>query len=429
LNKIKNWIVEPRHGFFAKDARGWFAGTGNHGNSLPWLYPTTLRGAICSAIGREIEQQHGRIFASDEWLALKGSLMLRQALAVRMPIGKSFSLEHRVWPAPADAVYLQGNHKPVRLLARPAEVSIWDSSDDPRTRALHLLTLAEGAGNADAKPQRGPIWWTETEFVDWLCNTATAGPSANHSSSRQPLARNDIHVKMNAERDTAEAGFLWGNEFRETLTKGTGIDPSHTDVSNASVVFRWAFGVSISIGREDAAAVTPQTALLAGDRNLASMTPVEEIAQFPMKYQAALQANPSLKRLRLYAIAPTVFKNGWCPDGFAINQDDLVGTLPGIEGTVRLVAAAVGRPVPISGWDLAVSESSSGNVPRDRPKHSSGAPRNTQLACPAGSTWIVERVDRQPFNQADVRSLWLSTWGQGAADGLGVLVAGLDPTY
>lgn len=126
----------------------------------------------------------------------------------------------RMGPAPADAIYLQGSTAPDRLVAKPADVEIWDACDDPRTGALQLLTLDEATSDAGIKPERGPAWWTEAEFVDWLCGLPNAGPSARLAIGRQPHGRTDVHVKMSNDTETAEQGFLWANEFREALTIG-----------------------------------------------------------------------------------------------------------------------------------------------------------------------------------------------------------------
>lgn len=424
----RHWILEPRHGFFAKDGRGWYAGASNRGNSLPWLHPPTLRGAICTAIGRELERGRPKVFAPSEWLALKDSLALSRVLALRAPVGIAFTPRHRMWPAPADAVHLASDQPPDRLVARRAKVALWDRFDDPRVQAMRLLALERDGAEADVKPHRGAPWWSEGEFVNWLCGTPHAGPTAATAHGRQPAVRNDVHVRMTLDSWTADPGGLWSNEFRETLTRTAINEDADTEALEPVSVFRWAFAFALASQRQDAAAARPSTATLAGDRHLASVLQSEPLDEFPALLGRTLEAERTIPRLRLFAVTPTVFNGGWCPDGFSIQGNDLVGSLPGITSPVRLLAAAVGRPVPLSGWDLAAPEpNATSGSPGGRLPSGGGAPRTTRLACPPGSMWLVQKLEEASFSPSEVQSLWLSAWGEGTAEGLGTFVAGLDP--
>jgi len=411
----ETWVIEPRHGFFAKDARGWFAGAGYQANSLSWMLPTTLRGALCTAIGRELEAAQQTVFTPAEWLSLKSELYLDRVLAVRVALGKDFSTADRMWPAPADAVFLAGDSRPTALVAKTPEVAFWDRHDDPALARLELLAIDEASSAGDAKPQSGPSWWTETEFAAWLSGNAEGGPDPRQAKSRQTASRTDVHVKMDNQTETADPGLLWAQEFRETLTprcdaQGTALD-------------RWAFAVVFRLLNQRAQQVRPTVATIAGDRHLASIAPSEPLDTLPANLQMDIAAAGPLRRIRLYAVTPTVFENGWYPDGFVLDGDRLVGNLPGLPNIpVRLVTAAVPRPVPISGWDRAASS------PRTPGEHQDGGgmARFTRLACPAGSTWVLEKCDGQDFTPEEIVSLWLKQWGQDQADGLGLLVAGRD---
>ncbi len=409
------WVIEPRHGFFAKDARGWFAGAGYQANSLTWILPTTLRGALCTAIGRELEAAQQTVFAPAQWIRLKSELHLDRVLAVRAAVGKDFSTSDRMWPAPADAVFLAGDSRPTALVVKTPEVTFWDRHDDPALARLELLAIDEASSAADAKPQSGPGWWTETEFVAWLAGKPQGGPDPCRARSRRTVSRTDVHVKMDNATETADPGLLWTQEFRETLTP-------RSDAKGAALD-RWAFAVSFRLLDQKAQQVRPTVATIAGDRHLASIDPSKPLDTVPANLQADIAAAGPLRRIRLYAVTPTLFENGWYPDGFVLAGDRLIGQLPGLPDIpVRLVTAAVARPVPISGWDRAASS------PRAHSTHQDGGgiARSTRLACPAGSTWVLEKCDGQNFTPEEVVSLWLKQWGQDQADGLGLLVAGRD---
>jgi CRISPR-associated protein Cmr3 len=82
-------------------------------------------------------------------------------------------------------------------------------------------------------------------------------------------------------------------------------------------------------------------------------------------------------KFKLALITPALFKHGWLPGW--LDPDTGQGHLPGTSLKVRLVAAAVGRPIVFSGFDLA----------RNRPKP-------LRRAVPAGSVYYFELLAGNP---------------------------------
>lgn len=406
LESRQHWIIEPRHGFFAKDGRGWYAGSLNEAKSLGWILPTTLRGALCSAIGREREIANNNVMGKDEWLELKQQLQIVNSIAVRIPLQDNFQTAHRMWPAPADAVHFESSKAPNRLVAREPSVSLRDGSNhsSAEVSSLRLMTFSEHETDVETKPTTGPRWWDEHEFIHWLCGDPSKGPAADLSSLRQPHLRTDVHIKMDSKRETAETGSLWSHEFQETLT----LD------DNGSQVVRWGFGITFGFTNPTQDDLTPTTALLAGDRQIASVMEVTNLGDYPIELKKSAEKMQGIASLRIYAVTPSVFENGWYPDNFELQAGQLVGMVPGLNHPVTLIAASVQRPLPISGWDMAGKTARGGNA------------RETRMACPPGSMWLIQRADGELFTPEDVQSLWLSHWGQGQEDGLGCIVAGLD---
>lgn len=78
--------------------------------------------------------------------------------------------------------------------------------------------------------------------------------------------------------------------------------------------------------------------------------------------------------LLLYLATPAIFQHGW---------------RPGVTSTLKLVAAAVGRPVTISGWKLTRSR---------------GEPKPVRRAAPAGSCYLFEVEEGQRQTAADLVS-------------------------
>jgi CRISPR-associated protein Cmr3 len=78
------------------------------------------------------------------------------------------------------------------------------------------------------------------------------------------------------------------------------------------------------------------------------------------------------KRFKLYVASPAIFQNGWLPD--FIDQTNLEGDVAGVH--VRLISAAVGKSLPIGGWDLA-----------------NNRPKTMYKAVPPGSVYFFELLE------------------------------------
>lgn len=78
-------------------------------------------------------------------------------------------------------------------------------------------------------------------------------------------------------------------------------------------------------------------------------------------------------RFKLILLTSAIFTTGWLPDG--IDAASLKGTIAGC--SVTLIAAAVGRPVGIGGWDIVGKKS-----------------KPMRRAVPAGSVYYLECTDK-----------------------------------
>ena len=400
---MTEWIVlSPRHGFFAKDGRGWNAGGTNLGRGLDWPRPTTVRGAICTAIGLGMEARGNGPKSPKDWLHLKGEVRLRSTLAVRRPVETATACaEHLMWPAPADALHVHGRDKPRRLgwWQRPAEMQLIDRAGDPWLRALWFAAPVDAA-----KPRSGPPWWTHEEMVGWLTGQASLGAPVG-ADARRPERRADVHVKLDYALGTADPGMLWANEVHETLVRD----------NSGGGVHRWEIAARLDlIGGAASQARWPATATLAGDRRLASVTATSDLCPAPPRLLQAVEASPP-RRLRLYAVTPALFTDGFYPDGFTLAMPNRLSgaSLNGV-GPLVLVGAMVSRAIPISGWAM---DGSAGGLPGD-----------LFWAAPPGAVYAVEKSDGQPFGPDEVSALWLAQWGTRQDDGFGVVIPGMDGT-
>ncbi len=94
-------------------------------------------------------------------------------------------------------------------------------------------------------------------------------------------------------------------------------------------------------------------------------------------------------RFRLVALSPAVYRNGWLPDPVRDSPDGYRLPLPG-GGEARLFAAAVGKPRPVVGWDLAAR-----------------APRPLLWAVPPGSVYWFDAGEPLGAERAGALLEWL----------------------
>jgi CRISPR-associated protein Cmr3 len=124
----------------------------------------------------------------------------------------------------------------------------------------------------------------------------------------------------------------------------------------------------------------PQRGLLdiGGEGRAARYETIQEMAWPPAQRAEIVQA----RRFLLYFVSPALFSSGasrwtWKPSFLG---SDLTGTLPYTQTRIRLVAAAIGSPLRISGWELGAGGRG-------------GQPRPMRSAVPAGSVYFFEIMD------------------------------------
>ena len=142
-------------------------------------------------------------------------------------------------------------------------------------------------------------------------------------------------------------------------------------------------------------------------------------ARFETVDEGPLPAAPadevgSDRRFLLYLAAPALFGGdgsrwSWRPGFLGL---DGIGTVPGSDTRVRLVAAALGTPVRISGWELGEGDRG-------------GRPRPARAAVPAGSVYFFEIVDGNPSVLADRWLEPVSDDEQDQRDGFGLATWGV----
>jgi CRISPR-associated protein Cmr3 len=363
----RTFLIEPRDPLIFRDPRP--AEAGLPIRSVDWPVPSAVIGAIRTRLGRLT----GFDAATVE--RLRKIEHVGPALAVRNEAGWELA-----FPAPADAVLFPGKSGADICALRPRKRMDPDEGTD-------FDDLAHLFGAREQKPVRGPRFWTAATTMAWLddslskTNPAELGPG-NFDRQRR------IHLEIDPESFTAKEGRLFTTEGLEF-----GWKDGHWAGKPAALCsqIRAENGGWASIE-----AVAP----LGGERRLAYWSEAEIPWPKPPEKLAAT------RRFRLQLITPGAFRKGWKPFWL---DDRHEGSPPGFpELRLKLVAAAVQRAVPHSGWDLT--------------KRGAHGQKPTRFLAPAGSAYFFETE-----HDVDARPLWLRSIcdnEQDRRDGFGLVLCG-----
>lgn len=275
------------------------------------------------------------------------------------------------------------------LFPAPRDAVVHHDDDGLRVARLEPLPLADGEGSdlpeglmllgddSTSKPEPGHELWSWRDLLGWLKGQA-APPE------RQPLPPVDerVQVAIDPSRRAVEEGKLFTVEFR-AWEHGR----SHDDLTQFELVV--------------AAEVQPTgTAHLGGEARPVVLR--DEPAALPEPDPGLRDALLTATTLRCVLTTPAVFTDGWRPR-WLFTDSPLAAAGP------RLVAAAVGNPVAVSGWD-----------------HVTGGPKPARRLAPAGSVLFIQ-LDR-PLSPDELSALWLSSISdndQDRRDGFGVAMWGV----
>jgi CRISPR-associated protein Cmr3 len=379
-------ILSPRDGLFLKDGREWGSSQEGRAHSLAWPMPSTLLGALVTARGR-VREAAGARLEKEDWQTLAEATALGPLVALRRPVGRDpWQPAHRVWPVPADAVFLEkegAKRQVVRLDPRKPQCPVMSRDDDPALAALWWPRLDD-----QAKPAPSPQWWAEPAFIEWLADAKLERDCTGDFHGISQNRRVQAHVGIDPATLAARESILFAHDIVETLDE-EGLE--------------WAIGCRAELGDEP-----PSHATLGGDRRLARIeSAAGDLFAMPARLRDAFDKRPP--GLRLIAVTPAVFTHGWRPDGFDPGEDGVcAGCLLGIDSTLILRAARVPRALHVSGWDMAA-----------------GRPKPTARLVPPGAVYHFARQDGGVFTASDAERLWLAALGSRTEQGFGRFVPGV----
>jgi len=366
----------PRDGFFAKDGRGWHTSASGRGHGLDWPWPSTVLGALRSLWGRGEEMRGKTTFTADDWRRRTCAIELGRTLVLRREHGTTWCEQDTIWPVPRDAVWLEGRDEVRRLdPVKPSAPTL--GRDDDEARELLWRPGFDGAN----KPLPSPRWWSNGEFTTWLAGEVVRSGDRRLTTTR----RVQVHVGIRPEELTSDDGVLYSHDVIETL------EPDG----------EWALGVEVALPPGE----LPKVATLGSDsRLLRAESLPKALFEPPSRVLKAFRSSST--GLRLVAVSPLCFKNGWLPDGLENTNGEYRGQLAELDVILR--SALVPRPIHVSGWDMA-----------------KGEPKPTSRMVPPGSVYFFERTDGKPFRDAEAKALWLTALGARTNEGFGRVVPGI----
>jgi len=319
--------------------------------------PSTLAGCLRTAWARATGQDFGLALAE---LPVAGPL-----LACPDASGKLRLLV----PKPADAIYLGHGDEARCLRAEPQPFPPGTGSDLPEGLLPVRLPPGErGKGGA------GPAWWDCGHLLDFRQGRIPSHQELTERGWSPPSGDLRTHVAIDSGTLAADPGRLFQTEGLDLESTNPWLK-EHRPGSGLRLLARC--GEPLPAGLVH----------LGGERRLAALYPEPETT-WPVPPPGWFERMTKAGGLTLTLLTPASFAAGYRPGWVA---DDWQGAPPVAPAlSLRLIAAALERWQPHSGWDLARRQ-----------------PRPTRKLIGAGATYWF-RLIGTPDPQA-LASLWLTS--------------------
>lgn len=363
----KTLLIEPRDPLIFRDGKPF--GAGLSARTIGWPMPSAVIGPIRTRLGSQTS------YDEDVVTRLLAVEHCGPFLAVLTEKGKW----ELAFPAPADALLF--DHLPDGSMVevvplRPSDHRAGEGTDLPGG-------LKPLMGAREQKPSSQALaFWSEGCTLEWLSKQdATAqirkvsrlGPGVLNRQRR-------VHTAIDPGLQSADEGLLFSTEGLEFEDR----------VERKAICSRIRYD---SIWPD-----FDRLAPLGGERRLAVWSE-EEVA-----WPAPPASIDQVELLRVQLLTPAKFSDGWKPGWI---KADRIGNPPGTDLRLELIAAAIPRALPISGWDIRR------NVNRPKP---------TRFLAPAGSVFFFRVLAGNPAG------LWMKSIcdvEQDRRDGFGLVLCGV----
>ncbi len=360
------WIIEPRDPLIVRDGRPFGPDPGVRAVSLAFPFPSTTTGALRTQAGLN---EHGIFTQTQAQLADLKKIAVRGPLLVELD--NRDQIADWLLPAPADALLFDKDDQHPKIIRQlvPLKLQADEYTDLPDDLAPVGLPSAD-----PRKPKKdAPAFWRWNYFKDWLLNPHNDSPIPDDLGHAGPTRESRIHIQQDPRRGASEEGKLFETSGLEFTCGGK-------DRQTLSAASRLALAIV-----SDHEIPHPQAVdTLGGERRLAMWRRSE--CALPKHPPELIECIVKQRACRLILLTPACFSEGYCPTW-------LLQPRHGV--TPQMLAAAVGRPHVVSGWDYE----------KKRPKP-------TRHLTPAGSVYFLKLS-----GDADAIRTWVKeTWMQCVSD-------------
>lgn len=359
-----------------RDGRPFVATEGSEtaARSLPLPLPSTLAGFVRTQVGK------GQGLSFDDPQALQ-NLHGLQVCAPLLVRGGQFVL-----PAPRDAVVYKKDGALEVMRLKPVEADEGSGCNNPQ--GVRPLLVSE-----DIKPETGYNLWTAGDLTRWLL-----GQEVKPEKISGLPNDTRVHVGIDPASGKASEGVLYSVTYKalESLEEGQ--------------YHSWSIRARVRLpeGQEP-----EPLGYLGGESRPVRVTayPNAKLSEYwfdcPAEIKGAYARLGRGAMVRMVLATPALFEGGWRP-GWLDKFGQM--NLPAGVGAVRLklVAAAVGRREPVSGWSL-----------RER------KPRPVRWMVPAGSVYFFEVEEGDPSRLLESWLRPVSDHEQDRKDGFGLALWGV----
>jgi len=405
--------IQPRDPLIVRDGRPFGAFPGAKVRSYAFPPPQVVAGAVRGRVGL-----HCGFGAAERemWKSLLNKVRVAGPLLYNMHSGRLY------FPAPFDALLLkaqadentkdaQGVYRLYRLSPGPAPDGVLTNMP---ARLSELVWAPENMPRA--KPETMPAFWNKESYFAWL---------EGEAPDKKPVRLQDLgisgpgveyrtHVKVDENTQAAEEHMLFETSGLEFLTSKPRSEENNNGSHNTlSTAEELAMLVRVEgeppegcEGKlaEALAGVHP----IGGERRLALWAAAQEDLWPANPPEGLIKKIQKSKQARVVLVTPADFN----PDTNQENNSTPYMPRSGQIDGAPIHAAAVGRPLTVSGWDLLA-----------------GKPKPGRRLAPAGSVYFVNLSGKSEMEiEAWVKARWMQALpeqpGQSQRDGYGIAVVG-----
>ncbi len=320
--------------------------------------PSTLAGCLRTAWARANGKAFGPELAE---LTVTGPLLARSADDGQLRL---------LAPKPADAHYFW-HDRDARCICIRAEPRAFDEGcDGDLPEGLLPVRFTD---KIDGKASKGPAWWNWADLIAFRAGQVPSFADLDKRGWSPPAGDRRTHVAIDSDTLAADSGRLF-------QTEGLDFAPDNLNLDKPEAP-------SLRLLARCSEALSEGLVHLGGERRLSRLQPEPDSA-WPTPPAHWFERIQKAGGLTLTLLTPACFDAGYRPGWL---DDALSGEPPLAPGLrLRLVAAAVERWQPHSGWDLV----------RD-------TPRPTRKLVAGGATYWFRLLDA-PTPEA-LASLWLAS--------------------